>query len=48
MESMVENLKNCGKKAKEFVEENWQILLIAAGVLTAVCVVAGILLRRKK
>ena len=50
MENVMNTLKDCGKKAKEFVEENKQLLLIIAGAVAAVaaiCVVIKLFCRKK-
>ena len=50
MENVMNTLKDCGKKAREFVEENRQLLLVIAGaiaVVTAVCVAVKLFCRNK-
>ena len=50
MENVMNTLKDCGKKAKEFVEENKQMILIIAGavaVVAAVCVAIELFCRKK-
>jgi hypothetical protein len=50
MENTMDTLKDFGKKVKEFVEENRQLICIIAGAIaavTAVCLVVGLLCRKK-
>lgn len=50
MENVMNTLKECGKKAKEFAEENKQLILMIAGAVAAVaavCVVVKLLCRKK-
>ena len=50
MENVMNTLKDCGKKVKEFVEENRQLILMIAGavaVVAAVCVAVKLLCRNK-
>ena len=50
MENTMDTLKDLGKKVKEFVEENRQLICIIAGAIaavTAVCLVVGLLCRKK-
>ncbi len=50
MENMTEKLKDLGKKAKEFVEENKELVLMIAGAIAALAAICAVvkLLRRKK
>ena len=50
MENMTETMKSWGKKVKEFVSENKDLILMIAGtiaVMAAVCALVGILNRKK-
>jgi len=50
MENVMNTLKDCSKKVKEFVEENQQLILMIAGavaVVAAVCVVIKLFCRKK-
>ncbi|MBQ2062474.1 MAG: hypothetical protein II458_07335 [Oscillospiraceae bacterium] len=50
MDNMIDTMKDLGKKAKEFVEENKELVLIIAGAIAAVAAICAVvaLLRRKK
>lgn len=50
MESVMNTLKDCGKKAREFLEENKQLVLAIAGavaLVAAVCVAVKLFCRKK-